>query len=249
VRVSTSITSMPGGAASPPPPPPPRGALTPLSFGAGCVAGACGQLIGHPLDTIKVYAQTSSAAAPRGALPWRVLFRGCAGPVAMAGGVQSLNLGTSRFRRRPFSSSSLFSSRPRDVARERAVPRWQAHARARRRLNVKCGNSPSRDGRQTASVEAEARAEEKEIVIKCESPSSRRVQTKRAPDADIKRTRARTRDREASTRTCAAPSRAAPTRAARPPPRLAPHRRRRRARRRSASSALPPCAPGYASRP
>ena len=27
------------------------------SFAAGCIAGAAGQLVGHPLDTIKVYAQ------------------------------------------------------------------------------------------------------------------------------------------------------------------------------------------------
>ena len=28
--------------------------FTPESFAAGCIAGAAGQLIGHPLDTLKV---------------------------------------------------------------------------------------------------------------------------------------------------------------------------------------------------
>ena len=61
------------------------------SFAAGCIAGAAGQLVGHPLDTIKVYAQTVGTTAKP--LAWSVLMRGVAAPVASAGAIQSLNLG------------------------------------------------------------------------------------------------------------------------------------------------------------
>ena len=74
--------------------------FTPASFAAGCVAGAAGQLIGHPLDTVKVYAQTQGRAS---ALPLRVLFRGLTGPVVTAGGVQSVRLGLYETFRRCWS--------------------------------------------------------------------------------------------------------------------------------------------------
>ena len=64
--------------------------FTPLSFAAGSIAGAIGQLIGHPLDTLKVFAQTN--ARPE-SLSLRVLYRGAAMPVATSGAVQALNLG------------------------------------------------------------------------------------------------------------------------------------------------------------
>ena len=64
--------------------------FTPLSFAAGSIAGAIGQLIGHPLDTLKVFAQTN--ARPE-ALSLRVLYRGAAMPIATSGAVQALNLG------------------------------------------------------------------------------------------------------------------------------------------------------------
>ena len=50
------------------------------SFAAGCIAGAAGQLVGHPLDTIKVYAQTVGTTAKP--IAWSVLMRGVAAPVA-----------------------------------------------------------------------------------------------------------------------------------------------------------------------
>jgi len=71
-------------------PPPPCSSFTPLSFAAGSIAGAIGQLIGHPLDTLKVFAQTN--ARPE-ALSLRVLYRGAAMPIATSGAVQALNLG------------------------------------------------------------------------------------------------------------------------------------------------------------
>lgn len=64
--------------------------FTPASFVAGCVAGSVGQAIGHPLDTLKVYAQQKSPASH---IPWRTLWRGCTGPIMLAGGLQALNLG------------------------------------------------------------------------------------------------------------------------------------------------------------
>jgi len=66
--------------------------VTPASFAAGCLAGAAGQLVGHPLDTIKVHAQTQSSSSS-GGLPLRTLFRGLAAPVLSAGAVQSVRLG------------------------------------------------------------------------------------------------------------------------------------------------------------
>lgn len=71
--------------------------FTPLSFAAGSIAGAIGQLIGHPLDTLKVFAQTN--ARPE-ALSLRVLYRGAAMPIATSGAVQALNLGVFENARR-----------------------------------------------------------------------------------------------------------------------------------------------------
>lgn len=57
------------------------------SFVAGSVAGAVGQIVGFPLDTIKVHVQT-------GRVPdvWN-LYRGCRVPVVMSGTLQAFNLG------------------------------------------------------------------------------------------------------------------------------------------------------------
>ena len=74
--------------------------FSPLSFAAGSIAGAIGQLIGHPLDTLKVFAQTN--ARPE-ALSLRVLYRGAAMPIATAGAVQALNLGLFENARRCIS--------------------------------------------------------------------------------------------------------------------------------------------------
>lgn len=81
---------------------------TPLTFVAGSVAGAVGQLVGHPLDTIKVHAQTSSVHA----LSLRMLCRGVAAPVATAGIVQSINLGLYENFRRQLASSRQLASAP-----------------------------------------------------------------------------------------------------------------------------------------
>ena len=78
-----------------------------LSFVAGSCAGALGQLVGHPLDTLKVHAQTAQSSA---AADWTVrkLFRGAAAPIATAGAIQSINLGVyESLRRRLVAMPSL----------------------------------------------------------------------------------------------------------------------------------------------
>ena len=75
--------------------------LTSASFAAGCIAGAAGQLVGHPLDTIKVFAQTGMST--HGGLSFRALFRGLSGPVVSAGGVQAVRLGLYETFRRCWS--------------------------------------------------------------------------------------------------------------------------------------------------
>ena len=84
--------------------------LTSASFAAGCIAGAAGQLVGHPLDTIKVWAQTGSRDALR--LPFRALFRGIAGPIDSAGGVQSVRLGMYETFRRCWGPSEASTPLP-----------------------------------------------------------------------------------------------------------------------------------------
>mmetsp|Transcript_19767 Transcript_19767/g.62930 ORF Transcript_19767/g.62930 Transcript_19767/m.62930 type:complete len:296 (+) Transcript_19767:52-939(+) len=81
---------------------------TPVTFVAGSVAGAVGQLAGHPLDTIKVHAQTSSVQA----VSLRMLYRGAAAPVATAGMVQSINLGLYENLRRQLGSIDQLASAP-----------------------------------------------------------------------------------------------------------------------------------------
>ena len=71
------------------------------SFAAGSIAGAAGTLVGHPLDTMKVHAQTNSLSR----LSWRSLWRGAATPMATAGAVQCLNLGLFDTFRRLLSGS------------------------------------------------------------------------------------------------------------------------------------------------
>ena len=83
---------------------------TSASFAAGCIAGAAGQLVGHPLDTIKVWAQTGSRDALR--LPFRALFRGIAGPIVSAGGVQSVRLGMYETFRRCWGPSEASTPLP-----------------------------------------------------------------------------------------------------------------------------------------
>ena len=84
--------------------------LTSATFAAGCIAGAAGQLVGHPLDTIKVWAQTGSRDAVR--LPFRALFRGIAGPIVSAGGVQSVRLGMYETFRRCWGPSEASTPLP-----------------------------------------------------------------------------------------------------------------------------------------
>ena len=84
--------------------------LTSASFAAGCIAGAFGQLVGHPLDTVKVWAQTGSKEALR--LPFRALFRGIAGPIVSAGGVQSVRLGMYETFRRCWGPSEASTPLP-----------------------------------------------------------------------------------------------------------------------------------------
>ena len=72
-------------------------AFSALSFLAGSLAGAIGTLVGNPLDTIKVRAQTGEASATT----IRALFRGMSGPLLTSGGIQAVNLGMyENFRRR-----------------------------------------------------------------------------------------------------------------------------------------------------
>ena len=62
---------------------------TPSAFLAGSIAGAVAAAVGHPIDTLKVYAQTQTKAPEQ----VRALFHGITLPVVTAGAVQSLNLG------------------------------------------------------------------------------------------------------------------------------------------------------------
>jgi solute carrier family 25 carnitine/acylcarnitine transporter 20/29 len=55
---------------------------------AGCVAGSIGQLMGFPLDTLKVRTQLQTAASVSG------LFSGWRVPVATAGAINCVNFGT-----------------------------------------------------------------------------------------------------------------------------------------------------------
>ena len=66
------------------------------AFAAGLAAGAAGQAVGHPLDTLKVHAQAASAERLR----FSALWRGAAAPIATSGGIQSLALGVFESTRR-----------------------------------------------------------------------------------------------------------------------------------------------------
>lgn len=66
-----------------------RSRFSPHSFLAGSIAGASGMLIGHPLDTIKTYAQVGRELP----VSLRSLFRGVGLQMVMAGSVQAANLG------------------------------------------------------------------------------------------------------------------------------------------------------------
>ena len=81
--------------------------LTSASFAAGCIAGAAGQLVGHPLDTVKVFAQTYG-----GRPTFRALFRGLSGPVVSAGGVQAIRLGMYETFRRCLSPNEASTPLP-----------------------------------------------------------------------------------------------------------------------------------------
>jgi solute carrier family 25 carnitine/acylcarnitine transporter 20/29 len=79
--------------------------MSEAAFVAGLISGAAGQLIGHPLDTLKVHAQAASAER----LAVRALWRGATVPVLTAGGIQSLALGIFENTRRtlwPYASAT-----------------------------------------------------------------------------------------------------------------------------------------------
>jgi hypothetical protein len=59
---------------------------------AGSFAGGVGQLVGYPLDTLKVHYQLGLERQSFFSR-WRSLFRGCLIPVATAGVIQSINFG------------------------------------------------------------------------------------------------------------------------------------------------------------
>lgn len=69
------------------------------SITAGYVAGMCGVLVGHPLDSIKVWTQMGGTATSKTATTttlsskWRHLYAGVQGPLLTVGLVQALNFG------------------------------------------------------------------------------------------------------------------------------------------------------------
>ena len=73
---------------------------------AGLIAGAIGQVIGFPLDTLKVRTQLghTKAAAP--------LMRGVAGPVITSGAVQSVNFAVYDFVRRSHGDAATDCEAP-----------------------------------------------------------------------------------------------------------------------------------------
>ena len=70
--------------------------FSPLSFLAGCVAGAAGTAVGYPLDTLKVRSQTGNSLD----VPIRQLYRGCAVPIVASGFNNSVALGVYENTRR-----------------------------------------------------------------------------------------------------------------------------------------------------
>ena len=78
-------------------------AFSPTSIAAGYIAGICGVLVGHPLDSIKVLLQLQSLGpnhvatttlAPKPCiLSWRQLYAGVQGPLLTVGLIQALNFG------------------------------------------------------------------------------------------------------------------------------------------------------------
>ena len=73
------------------------------AFLAGSIAGAAGTLIGHPLDTLKVYAQAGRGSPSS----LRSLFRGIGMPLVTAGAVQSANLGVYENARRALTPQDV----------------------------------------------------------------------------------------------------------------------------------------------
>ena len=67
------------------------------ALAAGCIAGALGQLIGFPLDTLKVRMQLGGGAARA------PLMQGWNGPVLTSGAVQAVNFGVYDWARRSVS--------------------------------------------------------------------------------------------------------------------------------------------------
>ena len=81
------------------------------AFLAGSVAGAAGMTLGHPLDTMKTYAQTGHGSPPS----VRALFRGIGPPIATAGCLSSIILGVYENVRRqlwPIDSATTGSPGP-----------------------------------------------------------------------------------------------------------------------------------------
>jgi solute carrier family 25 carnitine/acylcarnitine transporter 20/29 len=68
---------------------------SPHSFLAGSISGAAGVMVGHPLDTLKTFAQTGRPRPPLAGL-----FRGIGLQATMAGTIQSANLGVYENTRR-----------------------------------------------------------------------------------------------------------------------------------------------------
>ena len=79
------------------------------SFAAGSIAGAAGQCLGHPLDSLKVHAQSGKETPPL-----RHLYRGLAMPMMTAGLVQMWVLG-------------LYENIRRELwpAKDKATPLWR----------------------------------------------------------------------------------------------------------------------------
>lgn len=78
-------------AAAPPASSSSRGHAFHVAFLSGAVAGVANTLAGHPLDTLKVWAQTRQKGPPAGALGLRALYRGLGPPLLTIPPLASLN--------------------------------------------------------------------------------------------------------------------------------------------------------------
>ena len=92
--------------------------LSPQAFIAGSIAGAAGIFVGHPLDTLKTFAQTGRKR-PDSVLS---LFRGIHLQALVAGSIQSLHLGVYENLRRFSLRGSETSMRRFGLTRARGRP-------------------------------------------------------------------------------------------------------------------------------